>query len=71
MITMVDLEITKTELEPQNNEWYHVKITFNTNKIISFFFKERLEITQYDPSERPWGNTGDLTYNYDSTIIKP
>jgi len=47
---MVDLEITKTELEPQENEWYKVKITFNTNKIMSFFFKETVEITQLNPN---------------------
>ena len=62
---MTKLEITKTELEPQENEWYRIKITFNTNKIISFFFKENIEITRYDP------NSTKLGYNYDSTIFKP
>ena len=63
---MIDkLEIIKAELEPQENEWYKVKIIFNTNKIISFFFKETVEITRYDP------NSTKLGYNYDSTIYNP
>jgi len=50
---MVDLKILKSELEPQEDEWYHLKITLNTNKIISFFIKERIEISQYDPNSKP------------------
>ena len=63
---MIDkLEIIKAELEPQENEWYKVKITFNTNKIISFFFKESIEISQYDPNSKVvsfgWDTAGSPT----------
>ena len=62
---MTKLEIIKSELEPQENEWYHVKITFNTNKIISFFFKESIEISQYDPNSKVvsfgWDTAGSPT----------
>jgi len=73
---MAKLEITKTELEPQENEWYRIKITFNTNRIISFFIKETIEIAHYNPNEKgsflddPTNSTTDL-YNYDSTKYKP
>jgi len=55
------LEIEGTEIEPMENEWYHVKITFNTNKILSFFFKENMEITQFPPNSRPWGESNTTT----------
>ena len=59
------LEIINAELEPQENEWYKVKITFNTNKIMSFFFKESIEISQYDPNNNVvsfgWDTAGSPT----------